>query len=55
MIPFLTELALKAKGQKLTTIELTQENEVDPDDPDFGRIHQLVDEALHPATATPSP
>lgn len=54
MIPYLTDLAVKAKEQKVTTIELTNESGVDPDDPDFAYIHELVQDALHPATS-PTP
>jgi polyisoprenyl-teichoic acid--peptidoglycan teichoic acid transferase len=55
MAGYLGELAVQAKEQKVTTIELTRENDVDADDPDFAYIHELVDAALHPPTATPSP
>lgn len=55
MLSYLADLAVKAKEQKVTTIELTLENDVDPDDPDFTRIHEMVDEALHPPTPTPTP
>lgn len=55
MLPYLADLAVKAKEQEVTTIELTLENDVDPDAPDFERIRQMVDEALHPPTPTPSP
>lgn len=56
MISYLADLALKAKEQKVTTIELTLENDVDPDAPDFAAIHALVDEALHPVEpSTPAP
>ncbi len=55
MLPFLTELAIKARGQDVTTIELTDENGINPDAPDFDVIHALVDDALHPPTPTPTP
>lgn len=55
MLSFLADLAVKAKEQEVTTIELTLENDVDPDDPDFERIQGMVEDALHPPTPTPSP
>lgn len=55
MLSYLADLAVKAKEQEVSTIELTRENGVDPDAPDFAAIQQLVDEALHPATPTPTP
>jgi len=55
MLSFLADLAVKAKEQDITTIELTLENDVDPDDPDFDRIHAMVDEALHPPAPTATP
>lgn len=54
MIPYLAELALKAKEQEITTIELTLENDIDPDDPDFAYIREQVAAALHPPTPTPA-
>lgn len=55
MLPYFTELALKAKSQKVTTIELTNENGIDPDNPDFAQIHAMIKAALHPASPSPSP
>lgn len=55
MLSYLAELAVKAKEQKVTTIELTRENDIDPDAPDFAFIQQLVDRALHPPTPTATP
>lgn len=55
MIPYLAELALKAKEHEVATIELTLENDIDPDNPDFEAIHQMVDAALHPPTPSPTP
>ncbi len=55
MIAYLAELALKAKEHEVTTIELTLENDIDPDNADFEAIHQMVDAALHPPSPTPTP
>lgn len=55
MIAHFTELALKAKEQEVTTIELTLENDINPDEPAFDRIRAMVDAALHPPTPDPSP
>lgn len=55
LLPFLAELALKAKEMPVTTIELTPEYQIEPDSPDFAYIQELVRQALHPPTATPTP
>ena len=55
LLPYFAELALKAKEQPVTTIELTPEGGVDDQDPDFAYVRQLVQEALHPPTPTPAP
>lgn len=55
MLPYLTELAVKAKEQEVTSVELTLENGIDPDAPDFAYIQELVNDTLHPATPTPTP
>ncbi|MFT4229250.1 MAG: LCP family protein [Microbacterium sp.] len=54
MLPYFAELALKAKEQTVTTIELTPEGGVDPDDPDVAYVRELVDAALHPPSPSPS-
>jgi LCP family protein required for cell wall assembly len=55
LLPFLAELALKAKEQPVTTIELTPEGGIDEYEPDFAYIQQLVQQALHSPTPTPTP
>lgn len=55
MLPYFAELALKAKEEPVTTIELTPEGGVDQDAPDIAYIHELVQKALHPPTPTPTP
>lgn len=59
LLPFLTGLAVKAKEQPVTTIELTPEGAgIDPDDPsadDWTIVRDLIQTTLHPPTATPAP
>jgi anionic cell wall polymer biosynthesis LytR-Cps2A-Psr (LCP) family protein len=57
LIPFLADLAIKAKKQPVTTIELTPEGGIDEYQPDFAYIKELVAQKLHPPTpsATPAP
>lgn len=55
LLPFLAEIALKAKEQPVTTIELTPEGGIDEYEPDFAYIQQMVQTALHPPTPTPAP
>ena len=53
MLGYFTDLAIKAKGQKVTTIELTPAQDVDQTHPDLSYVHDLVRRALHPPTPTP--
>jgi polyisoprenyl-teichoic acid--peptidoglycan teichoic acid transferase len=57
LLPTLLDLAMKAKGQPVTTIELTPSSAggigIDPDHPDFAYIQEYVHDALHPASPTP--
>lgn len=55
LLPFLADLALKAKEQPITTIELTPEGGIDEFEPDFAYIQQLMQQTLHPPTPTPTP
>ena len=55
LLPFLAELAIKAKEHPVTKIELTPEGGIDEYEPDFAYIQQLVQQALHPPTPTPTP
>ncbi|MBA8816679.1 LCP family protein required for cell wall assembly [Microbacterium halimionae] len=55
LLPTLAELAMDAKSQPVTTIELTPEaNNIDQDDPDIDYIHELIRTTLHPPSPTPS-
>jgi len=55
LLPFLAELALKAKEQPVSTIELTPAGGIDEYEPDYPYIQELVRQTLHPPTATPTP
>ena len=55
LLPFLAELALKAKEQPISTIELTPDGGIDEFNPDFAYIHDLVQQSLHPPTPTATP
>jgi hypothetical protein len=55
LLPTLVDLALKAKEQPVTTIELTPEaHQIVQDSPDVAYIQQLVDSTLHPPTPEPT-
>nr|WP_274638537.1 LCP family protein [Microbacterium bovistercoris] len=55
MLGYFTDLAIKAKGHKVTTIELTPAQQVDQTAPDVEYVHTLVHKALHPPTPSSSP
>ncbi len=55
LIPFLADLALKAKELPVQTIELTPDGGIDEHEPDFAYAQELVRQALHPPTPTSSP
>ncbi len=52
-IPTLLDLALKAREQEVTTIELTPDNGIDQSEPDWAYIQELVQTTLHPPKPTP--
>lgn len=54
-LPEFFDLMTKAKEQPVTTIELTPENGIDELNPDYGYIHAVIQQALHPPTETPTP
>ncbi|GAA2988747.1 LCP family protein required for cell wall assembly [Microbacterium terrae] len=51
-LPSLADIALKAKEQPVTTIELTPDGGVDEYEPDYEQVHEMVQQALHPPTPT---
>lgn len=55
MLPYFVDLALKAKDEQITTIELTPEGGVEPENPDFAFIRQTLQDVMHPPTPTPDP
>lgn len=48
MLGYFTNLAMKTKELPIKTVELVPDNGVDPLDPDFDYIRQLINEALAP-------
>lgn len=55
LIPFLADLAIKAKELPVKTIELTPEGGIDEYEPDYAYVQELVRTSLHPPTPTPTP
>lgn len=53
LLPTLVDLAMKAREQEVTTIELTPDGGIDEFDPDYAHIAELVQTTLHPPTPTP--
>ncbi|MFJ4253052.1 LCP family protein [Microbacterium sp. NPDC090003] len=54
-LPEFFDLMMKAKELPVNTIELTPEQGVDEFQPDYSHIHEMIQQALHPPTPTPSP
>jgi LCP family protein required for cell wall assembly len=54
MLGYFVELAAQTKELPVTTLELAPEGGIDEYDPDFAYINELVPQALHPPTPTPS-
>lgn len=55
MLGYFTQLAMKTKELPMVNVELVPDNGVDPLDPDFDYIRELVNEALYPPVATEEP
>jgi LCP family protein required for cell wall assembly len=55
MLGYFTNLATKTKELPVGAVELVPDNGVDPTDPDYDYIAQLIDAALNPVTETPAP
>ncbi len=55
MLGYFGNLAMKTKEQPTSSVELTPANNVDPDDPDFAAIRELIQADLNPPTSTPTP
>lgn len=55
MLGYFVDLAMKAKEQPVTTIELTPAGGVDDRNPDYAAVLEMVQQALHPPSPTPAP
>jgi LCP family protein required for cell wall assembly len=55
LLPTLADLAMKAKEQPVSTIELTPEGGIDEFEPDYAYVQELVRTTLHPPTPTAEP
>jgi LCP family protein required for cell wall assembly len=54
MLGYFVDLASKTKKHPIVPVQLTPANNIDPENPDYGQIRQLIDTSLAPAP-TPSP
>jgi LCP family protein required for cell wall assembly len=54
MLGYFVDLASKTKELPITDLELTPTNDVDPEDPDYEYIRQLVTGAVFPPTEEPT-
>jgi LCP family protein required for cell wall assembly len=54
MLGYFVDLASKTKELPITDLELTPTNDVDPEDPDYEYIRQLVTGAVFPPTEEPA-
>ncbi|SDS27555.1 LCP family protein [Microterricola viridarii] len=55
MLGYFTQLAMKTKELPMVNVELVPDNGVDPLDPDFDYIRELINEALYPPVSTEEP
>ncbi|GAB3616075.1 hypothetical protein GCM10027416_06320 [Okibacterium endophyticum] len=53
MLGYFTDLAMKTKELPISAIELTPANDIDPENPDFAAIRELINSTLHPPTDEP--
>jgi LCP family protein required for cell wall assembly len=54
MLGYFVDLAGKTRELPITDVELVPANDVDPEDPDYDYIRQLVQQAVFPATEEPA-
>jgi LCP family protein required for cell wall assembly len=54
MLGYFVDLAGKTKELPITDVELVPENDVDPEEPDYDYIRQLVHQAVFPPTEAPA-
>ncbi|MFC6354779.1 LCP family protein [Luethyella okanaganae] len=55
MLGYFVNLAMKTKELPIQTVELVPDNGVDPEDPDYEYIRQLVNQAVYPPSPEPTP
>ncbi|MBZ4487079.1 LCP family protein [Microbacterium sp. cx-55] len=55
MLGYFVELAMKAKEQPVTTVEMTPATGIDDRNPDYAHVQELVQQTLHPVAATETP
>jgi LCP family protein required for cell wall assembly len=56
MLGYFVDLASKTKKLPIVPVQLTPENDIDPENPDYAQIRQLITTALAPPpSATPAP
>lgn len=53
MLGYFVDLGMKTKAQKVSQLELVPPT-IDPENPDYTQIHQLVQQAVAPVTPTPT-
>jgi len=53
MLGYFVDLGMKTRKLPISQLELVPPT-IDPTDPDYTQIHQLVQQAVHPATAKPT-
>jgi len=54
LVPTFLDLAVDARTQEMASIELNPDSGIDQTEPDVALIHQMVQDALHPATEAPA-
>ena len=54
MLGYFVDLASKTKALPITDVELVPENGVDPEEPDYEYIRQLVSSAVFPPSEEPA-
>lgn len=55
MLGYFTNLATKTQKLPVGSVELVPDNGIDPTEPDYDYIAELIDAALNPPTETPAP
>jgi hypothetical protein len=56
MLGYFVNLASKTKKLPIIPVQLTPENNIDPEEPDYDQVQQLIDTALVPPhSESPAP